>query len=94
MEKSSQIEQVQKSLFERTQETQIHKGNPSKHKSRLAFCPHCRERSVALKWFGQGRRVEFCLNAGCSYVQELRIESDKWRNVRSVFERTKEGGGE
>jgi len=37
----------------------------------LKTCPNCKEKSVKTKIYQSIKRVEFCINSGCKYKQNL-----------------------
>ena len=45
----------------------------------LSWCLRCNERSCVVRCYnrkvdGKRRRVEYCINRGCSYVKDLTLE--------------------
>ena len=37
----------------------------------LRYCSKCKEKSVVVKIYQGKKRVEYCINKGCGYKQEL-----------------------
>ena len=42
---------------------------------RLKWCSQCKENSVVVRSFSNGKRVEMCINKGCGYKISLPILS-------------------
>jgi hypothetical protein len=37
----------------------------------LRQCPKCKEKSVVVKVYQEVKRMEYCINKGCGYIQDL-----------------------
>jgi len=37
----------------------------------MGYCSKCREKSVVIKIYNGGKRVEYCINKGCGYKLTL-----------------------
>ncbi len=47
-------------------------GTTAKYPKELKVCPKCRDpHSVRVKIYGRVKRVEYCVNGGCSYLRPL-----------------------
>ena len=60
-------------------------------KKRLGYCPDCAEYSTHTKIYGDGKRVEYCINTGCGWrisypsYKEIKNASDNFILIGSKY---------